>query len=87
MIGYAFNVRVGAACYNAFHTYIAPVPLAVFGHLAGKPASLSLALIWIAHIGFDRTLGFGLKYPNRFQNTHLSGKRHRADSVAAAVSK
>ena len=85
MIGYAFNARVGAVCYNAFHTYTAPVLLAVFGHLAGKPASLSLSLIWIAHIGFDRMLGFGLKYPNRFQDTHLSSKRHRADATAAAV--
>ena len=87
MIGYTSNGRVGAACYNAFHTYTAPVLLAAFGHLAGKPASLALALIWMAHIGFDRMLGFGLKYPNRFQDTHLSGKRHRADSAAAMLSR
>ena len=58
-----------------------PFLLAVFGHVAGKPASLSLALIWIAHICFDRMLGFGC----RFENTLLSGKRHRGDSVGAAV--
>lgn len=84
MIGYAFNARVGADCYNTFHTYTAPVLLAVVGHLAGKPASLLLSLIWIAHIGFDRMLGFGLKYPSGFQDTHLSSKRHRADSTTAA---
>ena len=78
MVAYAFNARVGAVCYNAVHAYTAPVLLAVFGHLGGKPAVLSLAFIWIAHIGFDRMLGFGLKYPNHFQDTHLSSKRHRA---------
>jgi hypothetical protein len=32
---------------------------------------LTYALIWTAHIGVDRLLGFGLKYPTRFQDTHL----------------
>jgi hypothetical protein len=33
--------------------------------------ALQLALIWLAHIGADRALGYGLKYPTRFQDTHL----------------
>jgi hypothetical protein len=32
---------------------------------------VSIALIWFAHIGFDRALGYGLKYPSAFQNTHM----------------
>ena len=39
---------------------------------------LLLSLIWTAHIGFDRLLGFGLKYPARFKDTHLDPERHTA---------
>jgi hypothetical protein len=31
----------------------------------------AVMLIWIAHIGFDRMLGYGLKYPSGFKDTHL----------------
>ena len=31
----------------------------------------ALALIWIAHIGLDRALGYGLKYATGFGDTHL----------------
>jgi hypothetical protein len=32
---------------------------------------VQLALIWSAHIGIDRLLGYGLKYPTAFKETHL----------------
>ena len=40
--------------------------------------TLMWALIWAAHIGFDRALGYGLKYPTSFGETHLGriGRRH-----------
>jgi hypothetical protein len=41
-----------------------------------KKDPIPLALIWFAHIGFDRLLGFGLKYPTRFKDTHLDPERH-----------
>jgi hypothetical protein len=71
MIGYLWGAKVGAAVYNAGHTYAAPLSLwlvAFFGHL---PFLLPLALIWAAHIGFDRLLGYGLKYGTGFKDTHL----------------
>ena len=71
MLGYLMNPRIGAAAYNVAHTYALALPLALVGFLAGLPAILTVALIWIAHIGFDRTLGYGLKYPTRFGDTHL----------------
>ncbi len=71
MLGYLMNPRIGAAAYNVAHTYALALPLALLGFLAGLPAILTVALIWIAHIGFDRTLGYGLKYPTRFGDTHL----------------
>ncbi len=63
--------RIGAGAYNVAHTYALALPLALLGFLAGRPSVLAVALIWIAHIGFDRALGYGLKYPTRFGDTHL----------------
>jgi hypothetical protein len=40
-------------------------------YFTGRPALLAVALIWIAHIGFDRLLGYGLKYISDFKHTHL----------------
>jgi hypothetical protein len=71
MLGYLASVRVGAAIYNLAHTTLTPVLLIAAGVLASRPQLLACGLIWTAHIGFDRLLGFGLKYPTRFKDTHL----------------
>jgi Domain of unknown function (DUF4260) len=76
MIGYLLNARVGATSYNAIHTYVGPFLLAGYALWMARPTALLVALIWVAHIGFDRMLGFGLKYPSRFKDTHLSPQRH-----------
>jgi hypothetical protein len=82
MLGYIFNPRVGAITYNAVHTYVCPLALGGYALWNGQHLPLLWALIWIAHIGFDRMLGFGLKYPSRFKDTHLSPERHRAGNSA-----
>jgi Domain of unknown function (DUF4260) len=71
MLGYLANVRIGSAVYNFAHTYITPGILLAIAYLAAKPQLFPIALIWTAHIGFDRLLGFGLKYPTHFKDTHL----------------
>jgi len=71
MLGYLANVRIGSAVYNFAHTYITPGILLAIAYLTVKPQLFPLALIWTAHIGFDRLLGFGLKYPTHFRDTHL----------------
>lgn len=76
MIGYVANARVGAITYNAIHSYLGPLVLAGYSFGSNHAAILSISLIWIAHIGFDRMLGFGLKYPTRFKDTHLNPDRH-----------
>src|ERR1700730_1575861 len=63
MLGYAANIKVGAITYNAVHTYVGPLVLAGYSFASNRRAIFSLSLIWIAHIGLDRMLGFGLKYP------------------------
>jgi len=77
MIGYLANTRIGAITYNAVHTYIGPLALAAYSFATVRYTMLSLSLIWIAHIGFDRMLGYGLKYPAQFKDTHLNPSRHK----------
>ena len=71
MLGYLVGPRAGALAYNAFHTHAPPGVLAAFGVLTGGDTALFVALVWFAHIGFDRMVGYGLKYPTGFFDTHL----------------
>ncbi len=32
---------------------------------------LGVGLIWLGHVGFDRLVGYRLKYPDPFQHTPL----------------
>ena len=61
--GYIAGPRIGAALYNVAHSYVGPLLLAATLLSAGT--GLTLALVWGAHIGFDRALGYGLKYSLR----------------------
>jgi hypothetical protein len=72
MLGYLAGPRAGAAVYNLIHTYALALPLALAGFFAALPALMATGLILIAHIGFDRALGYGLKYSTAFGDTHLS---------------
>jgi hypothetical protein len=71
MLGYLLGVRFGTAIYNLFHTLVAPLLLIAFSIFCQHFWLLPYGLIWTAHIGIDRLLGFGLKYPTRFQDTHF----------------
>ncbi|MBA3474750.1 MAG: DUF4260 domain-containing protein [Rubrobacter sp.] len=73
MLGYLVGSQAGAASYNLFHTYAAPGLLAVLGLLAESPLVVSVALVWFAHIAFDRMVGFGLKYPTEFRTPSTNG--------------
>jgi len=68
---YLAGPRVGAIVYNAAHSYMAPVTLMTAGFALASPLVLSIAMIWLAHIGIDRALGYGLKYSTGFGFTHL----------------
>ena len=65
------NNPYGAVVYNAAHSLVGPIALAIAGLLLPSLPALALALIWVAHIGFDRLLGYGLKYAAGFGFTHL----------------
>ncbi len=75
MLGYLAGPRVGAAVYNAFHTYALPAAVGALGMILASPLAVAVALIWFAHIGMDRTVGYGLKYPSSFKDTHLERVR------------
>lgn len=67
--GYLAGARAGAAAYNTLHSYVGPLVLAAVLLATSRPAAVPV--IWAAHIGFDRLLGYGLKYPSGFGDTHL----------------
>jgi uncharacterized protein DUF4260 len=67
--GYLAGPRIGAVIYNVAHSYIGPAMLAAALLNTGQAATVPL--VWAAHIGFDRVMGYGLKYPSSFGATHL----------------
>lgn len=71
MVGYASSSRLGAVLYNAAHAYPLPALLGLWATWADRPLGQAVALVWFAHIGMDRALGYGLKYETDFNDTHL----------------
>jgi len=71
MAAYLAGARIGSLGYDAAHTYVVPVALAALGVVADSRTLVAVTLVWIAHIGVDRALGYGLKYPSGFKDTHL----------------
>lgn len=72
MLGYLAGARFGSRTYNAAHTFVAPIAIAGLGLLTATLPIVWVACIWAAHIGADRAVGYGLKYPTGFKHTHLS---------------
>jgi Domain of unknown function (DUF4260) len=68
---YLAGPRVGAVAYDLAHTYVWPVALAALGAVTETDVAVRLGLIWLTHIGVDRAIGYGLKYPTGFKDTHL----------------
>lgn len=71
MLGYLAGPRVGSALYNVGHILVFPILLLLFAIATHRHALMAPALIWLAHIFLDRLLGYGLKYPSAFKDTHL----------------
>ena len=71
MLFYLINPRAGSIAYNIVHNYVLPLGLVVLAICTDRNILLPFAWIWTAHIGMDRVLGYGLKYPTSFQDTHL----------------
>lgn len=71
MVGYLRDPRLGAMTYNVVHNWaVGLAALAAGWLLSAVPLQLAGAIL-IAHVGGDRLLGYGLKYPSAFGDTHL----------------
>lgn len=71
MLGYVINSKVGAFFYNLFHHLGVAIVVYIAGTALSLPYLQMIGAILFAHSAFDRMLGYGLKYPDSFQNTHL----------------
>ena len=71
MLGYLINPRIGAATYNFAHTLTLALALLLASYVGHWHQATAIALVWVAHIALDRLLGYGLKYPTAFKDTHL----------------
>ena len=81
MAGYLRSTRLGALTYNLAHSYPAPALLGGIALAVHSKAAVAVALVWFAHIGMDRLLGYGLKHDDGFTHTHLGIIGHRAPST------
>ena len=71
LVGYLIGKQTGAVFYNIMHSYILPLSLLIMSYQWPCHLMQAISIIWIAHIGFDRALGYGLKYADGFGYTHL----------------
>lgn len=70
-VGYLKGPKVGATFYNAVHIYGFGAVLFIVGQMAALPLLAAVGALWLAHSGFDRLFGYGLKSPEGFAVTHL----------------
>lgn len=78
MIGYLRDARTGAWTYNLAHNWAIGLLVLGVGLVSGTPVASVAGAILIAHVGMDRALGYGLKLPTSFQETHLGRIGRRA---------
>lgn len=71
MVGYLGGPRLGAITYNAAHNLLTALVVLAVGWFAAIAPMALFGAILAAHVGMDRTLGYGLKLPTDFRDTHL----------------
>lgn len=71
MLGYLIDTRAGAYTYNFFHHKLIAAAVILVGYGLHNQAVMLYGILLYAHSSFDRMMGYGLKYPDSFNNTHL----------------
>ena len=71
MIGYFAGPKIGATTYNFIHHKALGISFFILGVMLGSQPLQLTGLILFGHSSMDRVLGYGLKYPDSFQHTHL----------------
>ena len=70
-VGYLRGPRLGAFTYNIVHNWAFGLGVLGVGLASGAVPISVLGAVCIAHVGMDRAVGYGLKLPSSFQDTHL----------------
>lgn len=86
MLGYLKNPRTGAVVYNLFHHKGIALVACISGFCLQIPEITLTGLVLFGHASFDRMLGYGLKFPDSFANTHLGNLKGRKDGSRNAPS-
>ncbi|KAG9408318.1 hypothetical protein AC1031_021560 [Aphanomyces cochlioides] len=72
-VGYAFGPALGCMVYNVSHTFVGPtLLLTTYLLLPDHVWILHATVIWASHLGWERSLGYGLRYPDGFTSTHIT---------------
>lgn len=71
MVGYLRGPALGAVAYNLVHNLALGIAALAIGWFAGIAPLALVGAVVIAHVGMDRSLGYGLKLPTDFKDTHL----------------
>jgi uncharacterized protein DUF4260 len=71
MVGYLAGPRLGALSYNVAHNWATALAVLLGGFVTTTLPLELMGVALVAHVGVDRALGYGLKYPTSFQDTHL----------------
>lgn len=71
MVGYVVNTRLGAIMYNIAHHKFLAGAIILTGFIYAMPVTLLAGLLLWAHSSFDRMMGYGLKFNDSFNHTHL----------------
>jgi hypothetical protein len=77
MFGYLINSKVGAIAYNIFHHKGIAILIYFIGIYFDNEIFLLVGIILFAHASMDRIFGYGLKYFDSFNNTHLGVIREK----------
>jgi hypothetical protein len=85
MLAYLINPKIGGDSYNVVHSYLLPLGLAALAVFLRETGMLMYVYIWMAHIGLDRFLGYGLKYSAAFRMTHLGDLGNTPGKLVKAV--
>ena len=68
---YLITKRLGAIAYNVFHHKGLMALIIIIGFFLQNELVIKVGLIFMAHSCFDRVAGYGLKYLDDFDHTHL----------------
>jgi len=71
MLGYLAGPRLGAVIYNLVHHRALALLYYVLGTVLSLPVLALAGVIIFAHSSLDRVFGYGLKFSDSFNNTHL----------------